>query len=251
MTTKTIKTILFASLIAALILPFSAMDFAEAKSMKYEATEVSDAIKAITPYVALNEDGIAEFTVKKNAIPLDKRTIKIASDYIELQTSYSKQSKDHPQKRTSIDKDLVDKFSKFIEDVKQKKVKSESPAKISGFNWILPEAFAWGEVCGGAPWNPQSKPPVYELYTSEGAVNFLLGDGYHLVEQYASLNFGDDYAKVISAFGCGNGEMRKQGLVTGQNDYNSQSPEPNPEINSYSAPVWWWDGYVFIWHFVN
>ncbi len=252
MTYKNAKTILFAGLIAAMILPFSGMMMAEAApndSDKYEPTEVSDAIKAITPYVALNENGLAEFTTKKSDIPLDKRTIKIASDYMELQNSFSKQAKEHPDKQVSIDSKLIDKFSKFADDIKQKK--SKSPTNTSGFDWILPEAFAWGEVCGGAPWNPQPEPPVYELYNSVGAVNYLLGDGYHLVEAYATLHLGDDYAKVISEFGCGNGEIRAQGLVQSEYVYNSQSPEPNPEINSYTAPVWWWDGYVFVWHWVN
>ncbi len=62
---------------------------------------------------------------------------------------------------------------------------------------------------------------------------------------------GNDYAKNVNAFGCNNGELRSQGLVTGTYTYNSQSPEPNPELLSYIWPVWWWGNYVLTWHIIN
>lgn len=52
------KTILFTSLIVAMILPFSGMNFAQADKEeieKYEPTKISDAIKQITPYVTLDD----------------------------------------------------------------------------------------------------------------------------------------------------------------------------------------------------
>ena len=223
---------------------------AEEQTEKYEPVDVSEAIQQITPYVMMDDEGFIKFTVEEKYIPLHPHTILIASDYIEMQNSFRSQAQDNPDQKPQIDDELKNKFSKFIDDIQEKKEDDPNSDK-SPLDSILPQAFAWGEVCGGAPWNPQPEPPVYELYTSQGAANFLLSNGYHLVPVYASGNYGDDYAKDTSAFGCSNEELRKQGVVTSTNNYNSQSPEPNPEILSYTAPIWWWDGYVLAWHIAN
>jgi len=251
--TKTMKTILFAGLIAAMILPFSGMNYAEAKADKYEASEVADAINLVTPYVALDENGIASFTVKTKDIPLDKKTIKIATNYMKMQNSYTSQAKDNPNKKPTINKELRDKFSNVEKDIKEKKYKSKnSITNTISLEWILPEAFAlWGDVCGGQAINPHPAPTIYNYYRSQGAVAWLGSNGHSLVPSYASNNYGSDYGKVVNAYGCGNGEMRAQAVVTSYNYHTSQQPEPNPDINSYTAPVWWWDGYVFLWHVTN
>ncbi len=254
MTYKNAKTTLFASLIVAMVLPFSGMNAAQgdAETQRYSPTQVSDTIKAITPYVILDENGLVQFTKDISEIPLDLETIQIASDYIEMQNSFRSQAQNNPDEKPVVSDELTEKFSEFTKDIQDKKTKSKELINdIIGFDWILPEAFAWGEVCGGAPWNPLPAPQVYLLYTIGSAVDYLLGDGYHQVPIYASGNYGNDYAKEVNAYGCYRGEMRMQGIVQTYNSFNSQGPEPNPEILEYTAPVWWWDGYVIAWHYAN
>ena len=253
MTSKTTKTLLFAAIIAAMILPFSVTNFATAEldnTTKYEPSDVTGAIQQITPYVYLDEIGLVKFNTELKEIPLRPETIQIAYEFIQIQNLFRNQAQENLDKKPTIDEELKYKFSKFVDDIQEKKKESEVK-EISAFDFILPEAFAWGEVCGGAPWNPQSEPNVLYLTSSIGAVNYLVFNGYHLVPAYASGLYGDDYAREIGAFGCNYGEMRSQGIVTGTYSYNSQSPEPNPEILSYTAPVWWWDGYVLAWHIAN
>lgn len=248
------KTILLSSLIAVMIMPLSVAGLAQAGegTEKYEPADVSEAIRHITPYVTLDETGLVKFTTEKKYIPLHPHTILVASDYIDMQNSYRSQAQENPDEKPEIDDELEEKFSKFIADVQEKKSNlNDSGNGTQSLDFVLPQAFALGEVCGGAPWNPQPEPEVVRKYTSSGAANHLLSDGYHLVPFYATLHHGDDYAKNTSAFGCNNGELRTQGLVKTTNSYNHQSPEPNPEILSYSAPVWWWDGYVIAWHLAN
>ncbi len=255
MTAKNTKAFLFSSFVAALMIKsLNDVGFAYVgeEAEKYEPVEVSEAIQRITPYVILDETGLVKFTVEKKDIPLHPHAILVASDYIDMQNSYRSQTQENPNEKPEIDDELKEKFSKFIGDIQEKKSRSSDPGNNArSLDLILPQAFAVGEVCGGAPWNPQPEPPVTSKYASSGAVNHLLNNGYHQVPFYASGNYGDDYAKNTSAFGCNNGELRTQGLVTSANYYNHQSPEPNPEILSYTAPVWWWDGYVLVWHVDN
>ena len=218
----------------------------------YEAIRVTDAIKAISPYVILDENGFAQLTVDVKDIPMQPQLLGIALDYIAMQTSYQTQINDNPDEKPTISREHTEKFEKFFADIQDKKEKTtKNFDRLDGWDWLLPEAFAWGEVCGGAPWNPQPEPDVFLRYSSLGASNYLVYNGYHVVAFYATTAYGNDYAKETNAFGCNNGEMRMQGLVQTTNTYNSQGPEPNPEIHSYTAPIWWWDGYVIAWHLVN
>jgi len=253
MTYKNVKILLFASLITAMILPFSGMNFAKAETDKYKATEISNAIHVVTPYVTLNENDVASFTVKTSKIPLDRKTIKIASEYMELQNSFNSQAKDNPNEKPKIDEKLFEKFSKLEKEIKERKNNSTNSIDNSiGLEWILPEAFAlWGDVCGGQPINPHPAPTIYNHYRSQGAVVWLGSNGYSLVPSYASNNYGSDYGKVVSSYGCENGEMRSQAVTTSYNYHTSQSPELNPDINAYTAPVWWWDGYVYLRHITS
>ena len=109
-------------------------------------------------------------------------------------------------------------------------------------------------ACGGSFQSPSPEPPVIpkRWFSSEdGAERHLTSNGYHRVPQYASANYGNDFAKTTSAYGCNNGEMRSQAIVFQSGIYwrhSTQSPEPNPEILSYDWPVYWWGAYVAWWH---
>jgi len=92
---KTIKTILFASLIAALILPFSAMDFAEAKNDKHNGKDIIKNVKS------------------DNDIPLQK----------ELRKTLAKQ---HKEAKSQAEKTNLEKQVKKIDRDIQKWYKDNS-----------------------------------------------------------------------------------------------------------------------------
>lgn len=244
------KKVFFAIAIAAIAtLSFSVMQSAEANTEKsYGYNDVVSAIRDITPYVALDENGLVEFTTPVKEIPLDSKTIEIAEDYITLQNSFIRQARDNPNERPELDEKLTEKFSDFVKEIKDTEIRSG--IMPSGLAVLLPEAYAaWGDVCGGSIANPHPVPPIYSITVPSGtARDHLINNGYHLVEGYASLNDGNDYAKHVSAYGCSNGEMRTQGIVTSSTTYSHQSPEPNPEVLSYPSPAWWWALYVAAWH---
>ncbi|MDA7944102.1 MAG: hypothetical protein MPJ06_08925 [Nitrosopumilus sp.] len=120
-----------------------------------------------------------------------------------------------------------------------------------------------GTVCGGSGDDPHKEPPerpVGSFLTKAAAILDLLDAGYHKVPLYATGlqqfggNYGNDYAKTASAYGCNSGEFRDQVVIkpSGSTYYhNTQGPEPNPEVFSYPMPVWWWAGYVLAWHWAN
>lgn len=104
-------------------------------------------------------------------------------------------------------------------------------------------------ACG--PYGPlnhhpfKTTPDYIGSYSSKSqATNMNLFFGYYRVPDYASLNYGDDYAKVVLAHGCSNGEFRDQSIVTELSDNswtNSKDfKEPNSKILSYSWPSIWW-----------
>jgi len=80
MTTKTIKTILFASLIAAMILPFSGMDFAEAEQevdKKQRINDVSQKVKEAKIAHNIEKDNVIKiykeyFSIKNSDKDVDK-----------------------------------------------------------------------------------------------------------------------------------------------------------------------------------
>lgn len=109
-------------------------------------------------------------------------------------------------------------------------------------------------VCGGSFQNPhpEPKPRFKGFFSTENiAKNNLVDNGYHKVSPYASWNYGNDYAKDVSAHGCDDSEMRSQAVVVQLGSiwrHSTQSPEPNPEVLAYSWPVYWWGPYAAWWH---
>ncbi len=235
---KNAKTILFAGLIAAMILPFSGMGFAEAKEIEgYEVSNIKSALTAIEPYATINDDGSVTIDTHDAVQNLSKQDFKIANDYLNYQNHLVKQIRDIPDKKLVHDEYLEKKFSKLFKHIQDNKASKSSVSKS-----------AWGDVCGQSPWNPLPQPPVYLETGLPTASSYLLSHGYHQVAFYATTAFGNDYQKNVSAYGCYSGEMRDQGLVQSSITYNDQGPEPNPEILSYTAPAIWWDVYVIAWH---
>ncbi len=108
-------------------------------------------------------------------------------------------------------------------------------------------SLSWGEACGGGYDNPHPCPPressgIYRD-TKDEIKEYLLSQGFHVVPRYATYSYGDDFAKVVSAYGCDWGPFRYEAwpVQSGAKwTYQYQTPEPNPEILAYRWPAWWW-----------
>ncbi len=251
-----IKNVL--SLLAlAVLLPVGVSSVYADEVERYEVAKVSEAIREITPYLILGEDKLVHFIKDKNDIPLDPKLIEIATDMIEMQNSFISQAIANPNVKPTIDDELREKFSDVVREIQDKKNRPVV-SETSGWDWMLPEAFASHSilnVCGGSEDHPHPEPRIEQkIYSEIGSLNtHLLDQGYHLADFYAStLEWGQDrdYTKIVivDKYGCGSGPFRDQALITSWNTYNHQSPEPNPEVLRYGWPVWWWPSYVSWWH---
>lgn len=255
MTTKTIKTVLFASLIAAMILPFSAMNLAEAKSADYTADEVANALEDLEPYVTLNDKQIAKLDIssaKKNGI--SQESIQIGKEYLRMQNKMIQDAHDDPTKKMKVSDKDKEKFKKFHDKVKTIGLE-EKVIKIDYLDFFIQTAHA-SHGCNYNGPHPAATHTTTGSYASRTAAINALDSGYNQVPDYATLNEPDDFADWVIAYNCFDGVFRDQtivyesGSVWKHSNHNSPS-EPNPEILAYTWPVWWWGWYVEDWHDAN
>lgn len=109
--------------------------------------------------------------------------------------------------------------------------------------------------CGGNRQNPHPCPSrrwsgVFRN-TKSGIKNYLRNHGYHETAGYAAYETDIDWTNCIYAYGCGGCAFRSQAIIrprNGQWSFNTQRPEPNPEILGYTWPTWNWGTYVEWWH---
>ena len=112
--------------------------------------------------------------------------------------------------------------------------------------------------------NPSPAPNKTHYDSLQSIQNALVADGYHQIQfpwtDYVYL--GHDYGKknLKGMGGCNEGEFRDQNLIypnpintnTAVGWYSVQQlNEPNPELNTYDPPTYWWDVYTAIWHYTN
>lgn len=118
--------------------------------------------------------------------------------------------------------------------------------------------------CSGPSSNPAPCPWAYyradELWPSKiECINWLVNvAGYHQTADYASNYHPADFTRITTSPNypsCDRGgAFRDQATVSDAPDsygywyYRYQSPEPNPEIQSYWWPETWWGDYVRWWH---
>jgi len=256
----TTKTILFASLIVAMILPFSAMNFAEADSAnneKYTAEDIKNAMQKAGSYIT-QEDNIVIFDSNTAKQTMSNHEIKIIKDFVKMQNDYVEKVKENPNKKHSFDSEINSKFSELKKQVKKSKSQINDVDYIS--KWILPEAFAWTDVCGGSFDNPHDeyeKKTIYSTSSQSTAVSIVEAWGYVSVAPYASdptewFNPNSlDYGREMSYYNCNFGAFRDQIVLDndGDWDFNKQIKEPNPSFLDYASPVWWWIWYTAEWHY--
>lgn len=137
----------------------------------------------------------------------------------------------------------------------------EPPVQRADFAFIEPlflHLAQAGHPCGDRQ-HPTPCPTRVEsrlFFSTQAEVEqHLLSLGYHRTARYASGGaFGIHFTLVVAGpAGCGSGTFRTQAIIHRQGDcwtYNTQGPEPNPEVLSYigSWPYFSWPGYVRWWH---
>jgi hypothetical protein len=104
--------------------------------------------------------------------------------------------------------------------------------------------------------NPAACPPRTEsgqFFPSEQEVRQHLESlGYHETAGYAGGRTGQDFTVTIPYPGCSNSSAFRRQAIYRQDGacwtYNTQGPEPNPEVLSYIWPYFGWAGYVRWWH---
>lgn len=112
--------------------------------------------------------------------------------------------------------------------------------------------------CGGTRKDPHNCPgrsvTTDGPWDSQSAVqNALVNKGFHETAGYASGYAGDgrDYTKGVDASGCSSPKFRTHVIIFedgGDWLYNTQTPEPNPEVLDYVWPTVTWGTYVEWWH---
>ncbi|WP_156416095.1 hypothetical protein [Nitrosopumilus sp. Nsub] len=133
MTTKNIKTILFAGLIAAMILPFSVMDFAEAESNEHKENieKIKEQKKAFQEQLAKEKD-----TAKKDKL---RKYIERADMFEEVETLLDQKQTEKTQKQLAK---IYNKLSKHYSS-DENGVKTDKPVNVDAFeNSPIPPAYA-------------------------------------------------------------------------------------------------------------
>jgi hypothetical protein len=114
----------------------------------------------------------------------------------------------------------------------------------------------------GQPTACPVRVPSNQCFSSEETtVQHLSSLGYHQTADYAGGTSGRDYTLIVPDPACGSGPLRSQAIINQAENlwtYNTQGPEPNPEIfgalpgevdeHDYDWPHFWWGVYVFWWH---
>lgn len=192
------------------------------------AAELQSALDAVQPYVEIDHNGMERLRagearrdgVSGEAIGLAMRVIALDNRILDAA-------------RRGEEPDLEPADFKFIE-----------PLYIQ---------IAQASPCGSRQ-HPSPCPTRIEserfFFSREEVISHLEGMGYHRTSNYAGGSTGNDYSRVVSS-ACGGSSFREQAIIHRAAQcwtYNTQGPEPNPEVLEYVWPSFGWPGYVNWWH---
>jgi hypothetical protein len=234
-----ISILLLSSLVLA-----AGVETVSAEKYNYNLNELNK----LTPYMVLNKDYTVAFdSAKAKMDKLPNNYIKLGERYEKYHNNFVKIARTEGINSSKINQ-LPDRqlFSAFFES-KDTKMTTQVTAAASSL------------VCGGSQQQPHRCPAridsgVYRKSQTEISA-YLRSSGFHNTywpgcgsQRY---NCATDFTRWVSAYSCTWGSFRTQANLF-QNgtrwSYRTQSPEPNPEIFSYSWPVYWWGPYVQWWH---
>ncbi len=258
MTTKTMKTILFASLITAMILPFGMMDEAQAKNTYYDRNFI-DRTFAIaqhnityeneTQHMILDVPSMIEDGLNQNQIIMVEEFANLQNELMDLTLNENPSETEIREHISSMENG---KFRHLFE--------VNTATRYSGSYFSL-------TACGitfGESAHPHY-PATFGLnnhHTKQSIQNALESMGYYSVQwPYADWdNVGLDYGKknYTGYATCDDGEFRDQHFIYSPDQQHPtmsnwhtlvHTNEPNPDLGSYTTPTWWWNTYVAGWHY--
>lgn len=253
-----IKTILFASLIMAMILPFSGMNYANAEENKikkqYTRAEIDNAFGVSEKYVTYTETKHMVVDVKSmNDDEVSKLDIHIMKKYAKL----------HNKLMNGILSGNEDRLNKAQSNLfdGQFKYLFNADSDLPSTQWFHDLA-ACGITNGVTSTYPQT-PSISigeQGHSNEQSIrDELESQDLHYVNWPWS-DWGDVVYAEKNFTGqeeCDNGEFRDEHHVyspsTSNGHVNSwhtfvQLNEPNPELFDYNHPALWWGGFVQYWH---
>lgn len=226
MTLKNTKTILFASLIVAMILPFSMVDFATAETdkTKFSKTDIDKSFKNSKGYVHV-EKKTQQMTVDEKKMlkdGIDKNDIKIMKEWAKLNNKVMKpfMSGDKEGLGAALAEAAVGSFS-YLTNSKTTKIGAVDD-DVSNVSYITPVGFWDLTACGITYGSTEHADPIHNIglsgfSTLESAQSTLSGNEYYEVE-WPWIDSGDEgkvYAKVnTTGYGdCTNGEFRDENHI--------------------------------------
>ena len=258
--TKNTKTFLFASLIAAMILPSGMMMNEAEASEPYTKTQVDRAFHKAGESVTFNHVNLMQVDKRgmlDNEMSFGDRLIVL--QYATLHNALINAMISENQEALEIAKDELHngKFAHVFND--------PNPSTTRGF-W---DSSACGITNGDVSTYPQT-PTLYigtDGHDSQADIEaWLVNNGQHIVN-WPSADWGDlVYAEINTTGqgGCTSGEFRDEWNIyddsrdhidayrtsEGWHTLNHDN-EPNPELLDYFPPTYWWGGFVSYWHDYN
>lgn len=247
MTTNIVKTSLFFLLVLSIAVPITMAIATETPS----AEKIDRALKKVQTYVKINDQKIGTMDIETARINgISEKVLNIATQFLTAQNNMIQRIHDNPNQRMYVAEEDSQELEKFRESIKKGKQSRGDVVDSLGVQFASAE-----DVCGGSSSNPHPQPSTTGSgpWSTETKARNAIPDAYHLVPFYASYNYGDDYHDPKTLYNCTTDSFRYQSIVVERDDewYHSEhhSPgEPNPEILTYTWPVWWWGFYVAEWH---
>lgn len=260
---KNVKTIMFASLIMAMILPFSGMNYANADEQTITPYTLEEIDSAFT-----NSEGYVIYTETNRMIVLEKQMKQdgVSEDDIKIMSHWAKVNNKMMKANESGDRELVNQAFDIEREGKFQVFFNSEVTPIDPNNpQPTPMNYFSSSACG-ITFGQTSHPHVRaELglsgYSSQSDVQQVLVDmGYEPVWVPATdpALVYRDYSKTnwTGVGGCDNGEFRDQHVIYPDIPENAYAwytmtnmNEPNPNLTHYPAPTYWWNTYVIGWHY--
>ncbi|NEU58908.1 hypothetical protein [Halorussus sp. MSC15.2] len=231
------------------------------QSRSNRGRRIENALSTVSDYLVLDSD--LTITVEEKRAEEDGVTgfdRRVAEDFASLNNELAEidfRSINDPSARSKRAEQLFRRFEPYFERIATGEATGKSIGRASK---RLRQQWS-GDVttmdggCGGTRDDPHPCPDrnwVSDSWNSKSEVqDHLKSEGYHQTAEYAAYGTDIDWTKVVDAYGCSGGPFRNQAIIQQRNGewtYNTQGPEPNPEIHGYVWPSVDWGTYVEWWH---
>jgi len=256
-----LKKIGTTGVVSTSLLTGNVMGKSNEESRQTRGLKLENALSNASQYLVLNSDltiTVELERAKKAGVSGFDRAV--AKDFARLNNELAEEdfrNIGNSTVRSEQAQQLIRRFAPYFERIAAGKVDTKSIGRRSkqlDQKWSN-EVTTMDGGCGGTRDDPHPCPNRYwatQSWSSKGEVkDHLKSEGYHETAEYAAYDTDIDWTKTVDAYGCGGGAFRNQALIRKQNGewtYNTQGPEPNPEIHGYVWPSVDWGTYVEWWH---